>query len=390
MIAARLVAAIAATGLLSSCAFGPQLQAVAVNQNQMVADAEDELTLLNIVRASQRFPLHFTTISEVNGNAQLRAGLALDLTLEDGPNTHEPGGSLGVQTTPSYKASVLVTEKFQRGIQQPISPQTVASYLEAGWPDELVLALLVERIDVYATAKSAAPIASIHNEPGISAGFGDLLCNYTLDSRPTASSKPLAGFADLIDLDMLASSETSAKKRRSEISEFLALIDKDGVSLAGDTLFLSGSSNSVVVEALEKSRCEAQADKSLSTADAVLVPRFRSTQGVIYFLGEYIRAARDGPVYLLPFSNDECGAGETPAAHFRPILQVESGNGPDLIETEFRGQRYFVPQPSGENCVDGATVDARTMQVIAIVQQLLNLHKSSEDLPTSISVTGID
>ncbi|MXO91959.1 hypothetical protein [Pontixanthobacter aquaemixtae] len=377
----QLVAAVAAAGMLQGCAFGPQLRQVAVNQNQMVAEAEDELTLLNIVRASQRFPLHFTTIGEINGNAQFSTGLGLDLTLAQGPNSHDPGSSLGVQTSPSYKASVLGTEKFQRGIQQPIAAETVAAYLEAGWPDELILALLVERVDVYSDQKRLTRADHIDNEPGNNTRFAKFLCNFELTTKATASSRPLAGFADLIDLD----GKDDADARRKEITGFLALLEKDSVALSEDTLYLTGSSSSVVINRLDEARCGEAVDPSLN--GATLVPRFRSTQGMIYFLGEYFREAKSRHAYNLPFLNDEC---PVPVRQFRPILTVEDGSGRALVATKFRGVRYFIPEPAGNQCTEDEVIAARSMQVVAIVQQLLNLHKSAEDLPRSISVTGID
>ncbi|MEM8724458.1 MAG: hypothetical protein AAGE86_02950, partial [Pseudomonadota bacterium] len=147
--ALRLLGLALGAGALTGCAFAPQLQRVAMDQNQMVAEVEDELTLLNIVRASHRFPLHFTAVSEVNGNVEVSGSLGLDAALKSGVDTFEPGTGLGAKTAPNFRATVLATEKFQRGIQQPITAQTVAYYLDAGWPDQLIMALFVERVDVY-------------------------------------------------------------------------------------------------------------------------------------------------------------------------------------------------------------------------------------------------
>ncbi len=386
----RFAAAIAGALLLNGCAFAPQLKRVAVDQNQMVAEIEDELTLLNIVRASHRFPLHFTAVSEVNGNATLNGGVSLDATLESGPNSFGPGGQIGASTSPNFRALVLATEDFQRGIQQPITPETVAYYLDAGWPDHLIMALFVERLDVYDQGNLNEPTHSISNEPEQGAGFGALLCKFGLAAKAPVSSRPLAGFSELIDLDTLAKEGASAADRRNEISAFLKLVEQDGVTLSGDTLFLTGSSNSVVVKHLVESRCDSSGAGHLEVEGAVIIPRFRSTQGVIYFLGEYVRAQRGKGAYLLPFANDECQTLDAPVRQVRPILAVEQGSGPAHVATKFNGTRYFIPSVSVRNCENGALAESRSMQVVAIVQQLINLHKSSDTLPASISVTGVN
>ncbi|WP_298468110.1 hypothetical protein [uncultured Erythrobacter sp.] len=389
-LALRLLGAALGAGALTGCAFAPQLQRVAMDQNQMVAEVEDELTLLNIVRASHRFPLHFTAVSEVNGNVEVSGSLGLDATLKSGIDTFEPGTGLGAKTAPNFRATVLATEKFQRGIQQPITAQTVAYYLDAGWPDQLIMALFVERVDIYRPGELDDAALSISNEPEKTAQFAGLLCNFGLAARPTVSSRPLAGFADLIDLAKLEDKGTGAVERRKEIAAFLNLIEQDGVSLSGDTLFLTGSSNSVVVEQLDEPRCDNAAAAPLTAQDAVIVPRFRSTQGVIYFLGEYVRTARRGSQYLLPFSNSDCDPAAGSVRQFRPIMTVDQGKGSALIATRFADERYYIPAAEITSCEDGAVVGSRTMQVVAIVQQLLNLHKSSDLLPASISVTGIN
>ena len=286
-----------------------------------------------------------------------------------------------MQTSPSYKATVLGTEKFQRGIQQPIAAETVAAYLEAGWPDELIMALLVERVDVYSDEKRLDRKRSINNEPGSNTEFASFLCHFELETKATASSRPLAAFSELIDLK----SKNNAATRRTEITQFLELLDKDSVALSEDTLYLTGSSSSVVIDSVEDQRCDAAIDPALKSA--TLVPRFRSTQGMIYFLGEYYREANSQGAYNLPFRNDEC---PNRVRQFRPILTVVNGSGPALVATKFRGTRYFIPEPAANQCRKDEVVSARSMQVVAIVQQLLNLHKSAEDLPRSISVTGID
>ncbi|MEP3050447.1 MAG: hypothetical protein ABJP48_03450 [Erythrobacter sp.] len=275
-------------GLVGGCAFTPQLSQVAVDHNRMVARSTNELALLNIVRASHRFPLHFTAISEITGNARVSLNAELALGLEPGPDPQSANVGGRVSTNPSFRATVLATEKFQRGIQSPISPGLVAYYLDDGWRDELIMALMVERVDVFDETGTALPAEAIINN-GTGAGrFAQLLCTHHLISEPTSSSVPLANFNELIDLDAASNASEPAAKRRSEIGALVDLIAKDGLSLTGDTLVIDGSTNTVKVKPRSTSRCADVAIDS-NLAGKRLQPRFRSTLGLVYFLGEYLR-----------------------------------------------------------------------------------------------------
>ncbi len=385
----RLAACTLSAALLGGCAFSPQLSRVAVDHNRMVAKSADELTLLNIVRASRRFPLHFTAVTEVNGNARVSVNAGLDVALNPGPNPENVSAGGSFASSPSFTASVLATDEFQRGIQAPIPTELVAYYLDEGWRDELVMALLIERVEAYRQPEDTEPEFAIVNNPSRSGAFADLLCNYGLQSLPTTSSVPLARFNDLIDSARMAKPETSSADRRKEISSLLDLLDKDGIRLTGDTLVIEGSTNAVRLVRRETNRCSGAAT-SASLDEYALRLRFRSTLGLIYFLGEYLRVSDEfGPesVYQLPTCAEPC---DTDRQLTRPIISLQQGGGASLIETDFRGTRYYISAQEDARDPLSGPAQARSLQVVAFVQQLVNLQKSAETLPTSLNITGIN
>ncbi|MEL7199719.1 MAG: hypothetical protein AAGL10_15520 [Pseudomonadota bacterium] len=387
--ASRLVAGALGAVILGGCAFSPQLSRVAIDHNRMVAQSADELTLLNIVRASRRYPLHFTTVTEVQGNARIALNAGVGTTLSPGSDPVSADIGAGVSTNPNFRATVLATDEFQRGIQAPIPSELVAYYLDAGWRDEQLMALMVERVEVYASPLDTVPAFNIVNDEFRESDFAKLLCTHGLVSEPTSSSVPLAQFSALIDTAKVASSQTSISERRKEITELLKLISNDGVKLTGGTLVIEGSTNSVRIAKLDKARCDgAVADPKL--AQYTLRPRFRSTLGLIYFLGEYVRLSDEqGPdaVYQVPSCYDDCSPDRLLT---RPVIDLRKGSGDALIETEFRGARYFIE--AGEEQADPLSGEARarSLQVVALVQQLVNLQKSADTLPASLSITGVN
>ncbi len=379
--------------LLSGCAFTPQLSRVAVDHNRMVAQSTNELALLNIVRASHRFPLHFTAITEVTGNARVSMNASLEADLVSGTGSDidivSPATGGSVATSPSFRASVLATEEFQRGLQTPATPELVAYYLDEGWRDELIMSLMVERIEIYRDAHDPRPVKTIINNPSRDSEFARLLCTFGLRSEPTTASVPLASFDQLIDTESVEAAETSPAQRRKEITALLDLLGREEVRLSGDTLIIEGSNNSVRVVKRDSSRCKSvQPGEGID--EMILRPRFRSTLGMIYFLGEYQRFQSElgaESVYMLPSCEDPCRPGTEIQ---RPLIAIRKGRGESLVETHFRDERYFIGSDEIEGEFQGNRGTARSLQVIALIEQLVNLKKSSDTLPVSLSVTGVN
>jgi hypothetical protein len=97
----------------------------------------------------------------------------------------------------------------------------------------------------------------------------------------------------------------------------------------------------------------------------------RSVEGVLYYLGEYIR--NDG---ISPKLAGECG-------YCLPIIRVAPAAAIPrefrFVEVTYRGTQYAVP-------ISGAVLNAqagRSSQTVDLVEQLLNLNRSSKDLPTT-------
>jgi hypothetical protein len=127
--------------------------------------------------------------------------------------------------------------------------------------------------------------------------------------------------------------------------------------------------------------------------DVSLEVHFRSVQDVIYFLGEYVRAGK--AAYQIPreYFLTQCGATSSePVRRMRWILQVKEGEARNGVSTKFMGKRFSVSAEDDDGdgrCGSAGGESSRSLQVISLVQQLLNLHKSADQLPTSISITAI-
>jgi hypothetical protein len=77
----RLVATVAACLALGACAYPAQVQRFGVEYNTALAEMNNEQTLLNILRAKDGMPTHFTSVSQFRGNINLTTAASLNGSL---------------------------------------------------------------------------------------------------------------------------------------------------------------------------------------------------------------------------------------------------------------------------------------------------------------------
>ncbi|HWV60130.1 MAG TPA: hypothetical protein VN034_05730, partial [Sphingopyxis sp.] len=89
----------------------------------------------------------------------------------------------------------------------------------------------------------------------------------------------------------------------------------------------------------------------------------RSAEGIIYYLGETLREGNS-----------------MPAIDGIPLLSIKRQRPDDIfVQARFRGENWYVP-------LDAQLKTSRTSQIVALVQQLINLQKLSKDKPTTQSI----
>ena len=419
---------------LAGCSFGPRLQGVAVNHNVMVAGAVNQLTVLNILRAKAREPLHFTTITRLNGSAGVTARGSSNVQVKGPTATRRtgPAGALietatvqGAEvTTPvlegvvtgnsAFEVAVLDTQEFYQGVLASVPASVVAHYLRQGWPDKLLAYVLIGQVEFVATEDYVDPrgrsrkkgeiIAVIDNDPVKPAEarrFGTFVNCYRLGHVQRAAPDRLLipldqtarfGLADLalLDGDRFDIDDPGAPgtprwiKRRGRTSDSLivtptlepragecdellqAVLSVSGrYGLAAPAPFVMIDERGGAAATLQPQDTTGRAVKDARPSFAIQLV-LRSPGGAIYFLGEYQRA---GDTY------GEAGQPNSVA----PLLVVDTVRPVStFVSVRFHDKTYFVPT---EDAAGG-----RSTQVVALVQELVNLQKSSRDKPSTATV----
>lgn len=121
------------------------------------SDAVDSQILLNVLYSRDRLPRHYLTIKEIT-TTQKRSmsanpkigGLPLGNPATDTGGAKLWGvGDIGIsgtaETSPDYGIAPLVSKEFVEGALNPVSGEIFLKYWDAGWPKDVLLAILATR-----------------------------------------------------------------------------------------------------------------------------------------------------------------------------------------------------------------------------------------------------
>ena len=427
----------------AGCAFRPQVSGMAIEYNEFVAEATNRQTVINILRARSREPLHFTSFSKVLGTARVEGTAGLDLAANGNGGEQLPGSSgfatskrtlgatnwtpkLGVRINSGtdFEIGINATDDFWKGITTPVSPSTIVHLLRQGWERDLISYLFVQKIDFAGritdpSGKVVAilPLGALRNAPDYEftvPPFTNLIQCRTLYyalSETAERSEFAITFSENVEVSESVRREACAKFEQGLRDEFQKGLRNQNVGLAElgqrQASDLPSAPNATDVDPY-RGRANYVAGSSAGPGATSpngagftatnyfqdLVPAgyktellidvsLRSVEGMINYLGEYVRTVNERPL-----AYGRCDDGQ-----FRqciPLIVIkpadEAGDAEPFITVEHKGRRYIVPL-SGEDIRSGAGFSS---QVIGLVQTMLNLHRSAEDLPSTPLVRVIN
>jgi hypothetical protein len=313
------VSGCASIGNLGASGLAENIEDNAATLNEAHTRAMTAIIAVNVLRARDRWPTNYTTLSGIKSNPTM----SLNGSASFGPlglgNAPMPfaGSAASVSRNESANAEYSVNpfsnnDKTQ-GLLKPIQPEMMESYWKAGWPRETLMWLFVDSVqfagepqpwfidgDEFSAAPSAIDIANTRRYVDIIAGakrgeitFGQLP-DQTLDQR---NCKPY----DAIYLrDTLGGGASDGG--RSGMSDIIRTVE----GLTGRQMVLTSdartSADEPQVAADRFNRrlllCDA-AETAWGFVDAqtgapIAAVRTRSFDDMIYFLGETLRSGTEG------------------------------------------------------------------------------------------------
>jgi hypothetical protein len=200
----------------SGCAVNAPMRHIVVDQNTVLAKTTDEVMLVNLLRARDNEPMHFSLVSQFHGSATLTAGLTLGAAfpgtatvdtaqrlvqpaltsnnttttttqVTPGVNTFSPSAAGSFSEMPSFDSNIVDSQSFFQGFLKPVSAAVVGHFLYDGWSPRLLTYLLVKRFELvsaYDYDQCGNPVESAKDKPNCPTGGAD--------------DKPLVGKGELV------------------------------------------------------------------------------------------------------------------------------------------------------------------------------------------------
>jgi len=175
------VGLLAVTALAGCSTFAPEEGRVS-EINKSAGGYAEQAILLNVIRAQKYEPLSFVTVTGLDGTTSVQGslgfgGFTLGPHLPTSPHTFLLGPDAVARTgSNTFHVSVVDDPASFVALLSPMTPATIAFFINQGYPRELLFFLAVDRITVQPPAKAgaAAAPATYRNDP-TDAGYGDFI-----------------------------------------------------------------------------------------------------------------------------------------------------------------------------------------------------------------------
>jgi hypothetical protein len=337
-----------AAALLAACVAKGDIEKHVGRIDESVGTSRNQSILLNIVRASRNEPLYFTSLPGVTGSSTTSLSTGLP-TINVGVGQSFEGQTFSLSNsvyndaTSRFDVSLLESKGFYDGLLRPISLPIANLIMHQGFSRSLVFSVLVDRIRI----TSGQAMEEIRNDPANATDFARFerylyLAVYyglTVEAYADAEGKPIGN----ICFDQaLAGPEQQPFVRKSPIRCTHGPTDAHKRANSAELSFLI--------------------DGKPQTIEIIL----RSPYQIFQYLGGIIESGDSVTLY-----------GDKPGTTQGPLLVVGGGNYSDCFaKIAYGGGTWCVPNAGSDN----------TKKIFQILNQLLALNTSPEDIPVTQSV----
>lgn len=377
-----LIAAVAACAL-GSCAAGlamptnrdtlaRQIADDAAAFNEAYAQAVSAQILLNILRSRDRLPRHYLSMTGISDSPSLRWRQNVGVggaPLGEGASPWGIGNftlERETQSRPSYAIQPFNAETLTRAAFQPTQPYVFAHYWQSGWPRDLLLLLMVERIE--RTGRN--------------------------NERATFVNE-----ANVIFADCAESVRTAGCDFVREVRALLLIADnpppQSGIDLQHGRPLCGlieayGPSPPVRPAA---SGAGADCDPVFAVGAATLRLRLRSLDDMVYYVGELMRAdaMNAAPGQAMEAQVNVRAAGLRGGGRGVPLFRIIPAGAAHAplyaAEVDYAGARFAAGPAIGRSCADASAAgpcrdDAeqgdRSSSVLSLIAEVLALNQSPD------------
>jgi hypothetical protein len=421
------------TVALGGCSLHQRLATQAVNFNLAVEKAQNEMLLLNVIRAQDRLPMYLTGMSTLTGNVQTTlsataggtyarakgstvstASTAGNMVTDTLTHTYMPSAMASESENPTYTLSVLDTQEFMRGFMSPLGKEIFAHYWNQGWPPEVLLYLLVERVEI----EKAGNTVVLRNYPDSAdqglkelTAFGKWIEEFVAKNPKLAQTSvpenigPRLSVDDLKDLDKLVkmSKEELALTQCKAVYQLQRIRMVVQFTLPKQNARTDPCKDPTASSTYDNQLAEGKERMGVRMDDSNITFVLRSPEALLYYLGELTRVANRKNSPTVP---EVCIQ-----KRFQPLfVAFPGGECPNALLSVASTQGiYSVPAPNLDNSPEGCNPGAlrlrapgdrpsrewpvcnagRSMQAFRLLNQVMSLQKSAKDFPSPALVRVI-
>ncbi|MCC7486685.1 MAG: hypothetical protein IT529_17065 [Burkholderiales bacterium] len=151
--------------LLAGCGVSSVfIKSEAINFGGVIEDTTNKLLVMNLLRARDKAPLHFSDIPVVRESIQQNVSVSLLQFLGGrlpATTTDTLAAGAGVQVSPSFEINHLHSKDFITGISSPIDPRVVKYALDRGIDRRIALLLFFSAVEIIETRSEKGPVSTI-------------------------------------------------------------------------------------------------------------------------------------------------------------------------------------------------------------------------------------
>jgi hypothetical protein len=382
---------------LTGCMSGSDFAGRAVEHNRAIAEASDQLMLLNIVRAKYDRPIVYSQFGGVSEGFTNSFGLSLSGPFgADAASEYGAAAAAGPEQYVSLSTGPLDDVDFYQGVMRPIQIGLLAYYLDQGWPRDLLFSLTMEKLDI-----SEAFHARVVRESDArcAAGHMAFACAYiagTAGRLPAPDRGRLVFYndprtADLFDpfhnlllrlvvlgitidgsflvQDLRVPAATMITATSAEIQKLQLMGTK--VTRSGGDYIITTSTWVPGLRLRELGNTNVRVEGDPDSGAAVdLIASLRSPDSILFYLGAY---ARDGG------ANANVMIGRPGQERFVPVFELGPCDGA-VVTVDFDSACYGIPD-------DG---DHVSMKVMAFLHQVFGLNKKAIEPPAPGTIRTVN
>ena len=377
---------------LAGCAqFQKEQMAIsATDYNLVVERSQNDVLLLNIVRAAKRRPMYFTTLQDVKGSSSY---------LLDTGNIYTPIATFGLSqiksssgtlapysispranysSSPIFDMAVLNNSKaFINGMLTPVTLKTFKYFWDQGWSKELLLNLFVQRVKLPNGKTVKWSLRNKANEDFEKAleVFESDSCDLETRQKTHEIAPPMTveqlSQQDLVEIQKAGLTLARSKENNNQIYYQLKSKEEEYFLNCGDDKVYQ------VTDVAQMKSDEVRPDDN-----NLYILHLRSPEGILYLLGEIIRHQMQDPSQ--EFKIKLC---EHSVPLFVARKEMPSDSDPH-VRIDYDGSKYIIPRLDTDISEDKCYAN-NSMHILSLMSLLISKQVSSGELPSSTGTVSI-